>query len=261
MYLTRREFLWLTGAGAATLTFGCATNPYTGRDQLLLISSGQEQQLGKQARDDILSKEPVTKDPKYTGPVIKSGTRIADAAQRPDYDWEFHVIDKPDVVNAFALPGGYVFVYTGLFELAGTEPQLATVIGHEAAHIIARHGAERMSMSMVSGLGQQLALTALGGGSQTANIFRVAFGVGANVGVILPYSRIQEYEADEIGLRLMAQAAYDPRNALDFWAKMVEKSGGNAPPAFLSTHPAGTDRIENIQAMMPEAMQVYRRSL
>lgn len=260
MHITRREFLWLAGAGTAALTLGCATNPYTGRDQLILVSSGQEQQLGKQARDEILAKESVTKDPKYTGPVIKSGTRIAGVANKPEYNWEFHVIDKPDVVNAFALPGGYVFVYTGLFELAGTEPQLATVIGHEVAHIVARHGAERMSMGIVSQLGQQLAVTALGGASQTANIFKVAFGIGANVGVILPYSRVQEYEADEIGLRLMAGAAYDPRNALEFWGKMAEKSGGQKPPPFLSTHPADQDRIENLKAMMPEAMQLYRSS-
>jgi predicted Zn-dependent protease len=259
MSMNRREFLILTGLGAAAAAAGCTTNPYTGREQLMLVPSSRARELGHQARSEILKKEPITKDPRYTGPVIKSGTRIAAVVDRPGYDWEFHVVDKPDTVNAFALPGGYVFVYTGLFDLAGGEAQLATVIGHEIAHVIARHGSERMSMGIVSEMGRQLAATALGGGSQSVNAFMVAFGIGANVGVILPYSRIQEYEADEIGVRLMARAGYDPRNALEFWAKMAKKDG-KKPPAFLSTHPADEDRIENIRAMMPEAMQIYRRN-
>lgn len=259
MNLSRREFIRLAAAGAAATAFGCTTNPYTGRDQLILVSRGQARELGRQARDDVLKTEPITKDPKYTGPVIKSGLRIAEAANQPDYDWEFHVVDKPDTLNAFALPGGYVFVYTGIFDLAGDEPQLATVIGHEVAHIIARHGSERMSMSMVSQLAQQLAVTAIGGSSQTLNIFKVAYGIGANVGVFLPYSRLQELEADEIGLRLMAQAGYDPHNAVEFWGKMIAEDKGSRPPAFLSTHPPGEERIANLKSLMPEAMEIYRR--
>lgn len=261
MKISRREFMWLAGAGTAATVIGCATNPYTGEQQLMLVSREEAAQMGLQARNEVLKKQNVTKDPRYTGPVISAGTRITSLSGLPNYDWEFNVI-KDDTLNAFALPGGYTFIYTGLWELAnGSEAELAAVIGHEIAHIIARHGSERMSLGMASQLGKQLAATALGGGSQMSNLFMVAYDVGASVGVILPYSREHELEADEIGTKLMARAGYDPRNALKFWKKMAaQKDGGGGQPAFLSTHPATNARINHLESLMPEAMELYRQA-
>lgn len=260
--MNRREFIIGLAAATPALALGglsgCAHAPYTQRSQFILLSRSQENTLGQEAAQDILKKEKQATDSRYVDPVRRCGKRIADASAEPDFDWEFHVIDAPDTVNAFALPGGKVFVYTGLFTLTATEPELATVIAHEAGHVIARHGAERMSLGVIAQLGQQVAGTLLGAGtSPTMQAFMVAYGVGANVGVILPFSRTQEYEADRIGLILMAKAGYDPEVALEFWAKMAAKSK-DAPPEYLSTHPSDENRIAAIKELLPEAKSYYR---
>ena len=260
--MNRRQFIIGLAAGLALPAMGglagCAHAPYTDRSQFILLPRSQEMSLGAQTAKDILNKEKESTDPGYVDPVLRSGKRIAQASGEDEYDWEFHVIDAPKTVNAFALPGGKVFVYTGLFALAATEPELATVIAHEAGHVIARHGAERMSLGIVAQLGEQVAGTFLGAGSSpAAQAVMVAYGVGANVGVILPFSRAQEYEADHIGLILMAKAGYDPEVALDFWAKMAAQSK-DAPPEYLSTHPSDESRIEAIKGLLPEAKSYYR---
>lgn len=260
--MNRRQFIIGLAAATPVLALGglagCAHAPYTDRSQFILLSRSREMSLGVEAAQDILKKDTQSTDPRYVEPVQRSGRRIADASGETDFDWEFHVIDAPDTVNAFALPGGKVFVYTGLFALTATEPELATVIAHEAGHVIARHGAERMSLGVVAQLGQQVAGTLLGAGSSaTMQAFMVAYGVGANVGVILPFSRAQEYEADHIGLILMAKAGYDPEVALDFWTKMAAQSK-DAPPEYLSTHPSDENRIEAIKELLPEAKSYYR---
>lgn len=241
------------------LFLACATSPYTGRRQLMLISPREEIALGNQASKEILRKEPECRDPRYVNPVRRVGMRIARAANRPDYRWEFHVIDKPKVVNAFCLPGGKIFVYTGIFKYIQSDAELATVIGHETGHALARHGAERMSMALLTKMGEQAAMLALN--LQTAEgirAFNTAYGIATNVGVLLPYSRKQEYEADHIGLILMALAGYDPHAALSFWSKMVRESKGKHTIALLATHPADKDRIARIRALIPEAMRYYR---
>jgi predicted Zn-dependent protease len=249
--------LVLAGLVAAGIA-GCRTNPYTGREQLMLVSKQQAVQMGSQANQQIVKKENLSNDPRYVNPVRRIGGRIAAQIEQVDYDWRFNVVDDPDTLNAFALPGGYVYVYTGLIDLAQGDAELASVIAHEIAHVIARHGSERMSMQMVSQLGQQLAATALGSGSSAgARAAMVAFGAGAKVGVILPYSRKHEHEADIIGLKLMAAAGYDPREAVDFWKRMAAQSKGGKPPAFLSTHPTDEARIESLKRNMPEAMDIY----
>ena len=241
------------------LLTACATAPYTGRSQLMLISPQEEIALGAQASREILQKEPLSDDPYYNDLVRRVGIRIARAANRPDFQWEFHVIDKPKVANAFCLPGGKIFVYTGIFKYAETEAELATVIAHEVGHALARHGAERLSMSLLAKMGEQAALMALNIQTPEATqAFDAAYGIAANLGVLLPYSRTQEYEADHIGLILMALAGYDPHAALSFWGKMAQESKGKHALEFLSTHPLDKNRIARIKALIPEAMKYYR---
>ncbi|MCK9239587.1 MAG: M48 family metallopeptidase [Desulfocurvus sp.] len=233
----------------------CATAPYTGRSQFILVSAGQEARLGAEAAKEVLAKEKISTDKAKIERVRRIGGRIA-AASQAEQAWEFHVVENDEIVNAFALPGGKVFVYTGLMRLARSDDELAAVVGHEVAHVTLRHGAERMSQSLALGLGEQLALTLYGGSSAGAQAFKVAYGIGANVGVLLPYSRTHEYEADRVGLVYMAKAGYEPGAALDFWGRMLaqsQASGGKRPPEFLSTHPATEKRMEAIRAMLPEA--------
>jgi len=225
----------------------------------MLIGPGEELSLGAQASKEILKKEPESHDPRYTEPVRRVGMRIARATNRPDYQWEFHVIDKPKVVNAFCLPGGKIFVYTGIFKYIASDAELATVIGHETGHALARHGAERMSMALLAQLGEAAGAVALNVQSAEAmRAFDAAYGVVTNVGLLLPYSRTQEYEADHIGIILMALAGYDPHAALSFWSKMAQESKGKPAVEFLSTHPLDRNRIARIRALIPEAMKYYR---
>ncbi len=243
---------------AALLFAACAKTPYTHRNQLVIFSPQQELQMGYQAAREILKKERLSRNRRYNAMVQRVGRRIAKAAAQPGYKWEFFVIDKPDVLNAFCLPGGKVFVYSGLFKAVRNEDQLATVIGHEVAHAIARHGAERMSMIQLGRMGKQIAAKTLGGGKY-AGVIDQAYGLGETFGVVLPYSRKFEYEADEIGLYLMTKAGYNPREALRFWENMRRLSRGKRkPPEFFSTHPADVHRIQRLKKLIPVAEKHYR---
>jgi predicted Zn-dependent protease len=236
---------------------GCVSAPYTHRSQFMLISESQENSLGVQAYHEVLKKEKIVHDPQLVDPVRAVGERIARAANKPDYKWEFNVIDEPKTANAFALPGGKIAVYTGLFPLAHDSAGLAAVLGHEVGHALAHHAAERMSQGLaleVVATGMSVALGSQSPGMQNAIL--QAFGLGAQVGVLLPFSRTQEAEADHIGLILMAQAGYDPHAALELWQRF-EKSEKGSPPELLSTHPSYGTRERNIQSWMPEAMRYY----
>jgi len=250
-------------SSAVLMLAGCATTPYTNRSQLMIVSEGEEMQLGAQAYHQVLTESKIEKDPRVNEMVRRVGQRIAEAANRPDYKWEFVVIDDPKTVNAFALPGGKVAVYTGMFPVAETESGLATVMGHEVAHALARHGAERMSQQMgmqAVGTGLAVALGAAGTEGVTQAAAMQAFGLGAQVGVLLPFSRSQESEADHIGLILMAKAGYDPTHAVDFWERMEKTSSGKAPPEYLSTHPSHGTRVKQIEEWLPEAEKYYSRN-
>lgn len=238
----------------------CAKAPYTNRSQIMLIDQAQEMQLGLQASRDILKKEKLERDPKINAMVDRIGGRIAVAAQQPNFEWEFHVIDNDETANAFCLPGGKVFVYTGILRYARDEAQLATVMGHEIAHALARHGGERMSQSLAVQAGGALASAALDiQNPATAQVFQMAYGLGTQVGVLLPFNRSQEAEADQIGLALMAKAGYNPEAAVSFWENMAKGHADKArPPAFLSTHPPEAERIAHIRQLLPWAMQYYR---
>lgn len=246
------------GIAAALLLAACETVPITGRSQIQLISEQDETAMGLQAFEDVLKKEKVSTDPQLNALVQRVGMRIAAATGRADYRWEFRVIDNDKQANAFCLPGGKVAVYTGILPITRDEAGLAAVIGHEVAHAIARHGGERVSQQMVAeGLSAALVIGTQDEGR--ANLYAGLLGVGATLGVLLPYSRLQESEADRLGLIYMAKAGYEPGAARDVWIRMRDASKGKSrPPEFLSTHPATDTRIRQIEEWLPEARRYYR---
>ena len=234
--------------------FACETVPITGRQQLMLLSEPEEVQLGLTAYREILSQENISQEPQVNALVQRVGRRIAAVSNRPDYQWEFRVIDKNEA-NAFALPGGKVAVYTGILPYTQTEAGLAVVMGHEVAHALARHGAERISQS--SAANALMGMGAAVAGIRDPTVMQ-AISAAYGIGVELPFGRHQESEADHIGLILMAKAGYDPRQAVPFWQRMSSGQGGRGTPEFLSTHPSGETRIRQLQQWMPEALSHYR---
>lgn len=221
----------------------------------MLVSEGQEAALGDDAYRQTLRDSVVTHDMNAERIVRRVGEKIAAVANKPEYKWEFTVINDPETVNAFAVPGGKVAVYTGIFGPARDEAGLAVVLGHEVAHALARHPAERMSQDTLVQLGGVGLGIVLGNNPAVANLILQAYGIG----VALPFSRSQETEADHIGLILMAKAGYDPRVAIDLWDRMEKKEGGKgAPPEFLSTHPGYETRVQQLRSFLPEALSYYQ---
>ena len=238
-------------AAMALVLAGCASAPITGRNQLILLPESQDAEMGLAAWQEIREQQPVSNNRELQARVERIGRRIAAVSGAEDWDWQFTLFEN-DEPNAFALPGGKVGVHTGLFKVAKNDDQLAAVMGHEVAHAIARHSAERMSQGMLS----QIGAAAVGIGTGSSQLGQLA-AQAATLGVILPYSRTQESEADEIGLMYMARAGYDPRAAVELW-RNFQALGGQRPPEFLSTHPAEGTRIERLEQLMPKAMEVYR---
>ncbi len=248
---------------------GCSTVPITGRKQLVFIPSAELFSIGIDNYNQILSKEKISQDTARVKMVRDVGNRIALAAEQflrekgmdkeiKYYNWEFNLIDNDKTVNAFALPGGKVAVYTGILFYTQDDAGLATVISHEIAHVIANHGGERMSQILLAQFGAiTLSQAAKEEKEKTRQYLLFAYGVGMNLGVVLPYSRLHEKEADHIGLILMARAGYDPRAAIPFWERMNGLKGSRTPE-FLSTHPAPQTRIEDIRNEMPEALIYYK---
>ena len=237
----------------------CETVPITGRSQLVLIPEGTEVKMGLDSYQQILSKAKVSSDPRVVEQVTRVGRRIAEATGRADYQWEFNVIEDAQV-NAFCLPGGKVAVYTGMLPIARDDAGLAAVLGHEVAHAIARHGGERMSQQLaVQGATLATTQTLMAGRDPaTVQLVSAALGAGATVGLLLPWGRAQESEADHLGLIYMAKAGYHPRAARDLWVRMGEASRGREPYEFLSTHPLPETRITQIEGWIPEALQHYK---
>ncbi len=247
--------------------FGCRRAPGTARDQVIFISEEKEIAMGVESFNQVLIQAPLVDDPEINDMVNRVARRIAAAANKPEYHWEFVVIRDDKAVNAFALPGGKVAVFTGILKITQDEAGLATVIGHEVAHALQRHGAERYSHGLLEMIGQ----IGMIGAAATGAVDPVAAqGVlsAYGVGVALPFNRRQESEADLIGLRLMAKAGYDPHEAVNFWERMsgcprklIGKlcfRSGSAVPEFLSTHPSDVTRINQIEAWIPDAMRYYR---
>lgn len=249
--------------GMALLTLcGCYTVPETGRSQLMLLPLSQELALGQDAFQQLQAQEEVSTDPELNARLERVGQRIAAQANEdlPEADWDFVVFEGEDELNAFALPGGKVGVYTGMMELAESDDMLAAVIGHEVAHVTARHGGARMSRALaVSAGGLLVGIAARNRSAEEQQAIMIAYGLGATLGVELPYSRGAETEADHIGILYAARAGYDPRAAIDFWQRMAEAAASRPkPPALLSTHPTDQRRMENLQELMPEALEEYR---
>lgn len=268
-FLTRHApRLVITIAAATVLSWSCSSVPITGRHQLSLVPESEMQSMSYQQYDQFLKENKLSHDQAATAMVKRVGRRIENAVETymdthnmkdrlEGYQWEFNLVDNKEK-NAWCMPGGKVVVYTGILPLTQDENGLAVVLGHEISHAVARHGTERMSQGLIAqGLGTALAVAVRKEPAQTQQLWMTAFGVGAEVGVLLPFSRTQESEADHLGLIFMAMAGYDPHTAVPFWERMA-KEGGAKPPEFLSTHPADETRIANIQKLMPEAMNYYK---
>jgi predicted Zn-dependent protease len=231
------------------------TVPLTGRKQLVDMSREQEAALGFQSYRQILAQSNVLRSGQIVDTVRTIGQRLAKVAEDPGFQWEFQVIDDPQV-NAFCLPGGKVAVYTGILPVAKNSDGLAAIMGHEIAHAIARHGAERMAQQKLMQIGQLAAGVALSDQDpRTQQMVMGALGVGAQYGIMLPFSRDHESEADQMGLIYAARACFDPREAPKLWERMGQASRGQ-PAEFMSTHPSHTTRIRQLNAWMPNALQV-----
>lgn len=249
---------------------GCASVPITGRKQLSFIPMNELASLSEQGYKDVLAKSKLSQDSKKLQLLNSVGKKVADAAEYflkqygrqqeiSNYQWEFNLIEDDKVENAFCLSGGKIAVYTGILKLTKDSDGLACVIAHEVAHALANHGGERMSQLLVAQLGGTALAVALNQKPQeTQRLWMSAYGLGAQVGALLPYSRMHEREADRIGLILMAKAGYDPNSALAFWERMSKK-GGNNNIELLSTHPVAESRIEDIRRQIPEALKYYKK--
>jgi predicted Zn-dependent protease len=254
-------------ASALLLVLGlcsCAVVPETGRRQLMLVPPDQEMQMGLEAFADIKQKEKISTDAELNARIQRIGQRIAKSVGRelPNAQWEF-VVFESDQINAFALPGGKVGVYTGLIKLADSDDEIAAVMGHEVAHVTSRHGGERASQSMaaagVAAVGTAY-MQARDVDPQKQALILGAYGATATVGAILPFSRLHESEADAVGLRFAAGAGYDPRAAITFWQKMAKKGGGGEPLKWFSTHPPTGERIANLQKLAPQYLPLYENA-
>jgi len=241
------------------LLVACQTVPITGRRSLSLLPESNELQMGLTAYQEILKKSTVSTDRTVIDQVTRVGRRIATATGRDDFEWEFTVIEDKQA-NAFCLPGGKVAVYTGILPITRDDDGLAAVLGHEVAHAVARHGGERVSQQLVIQTGLAATQVALSRGDPVVTQSVTALlGAGATVGLLLPWGRGQESEADYLGMIYMAKAGYHPSAARDLWVRMGEASrGGSRPPEFLSTHPSPETRIKQIDGWLPEAMTHYR---
>ncbi|MCU7495828.1 MAG: M48 family metallopeptidase [Ignavibacteria bacterium] len=268
--MNRFKIYYLLFILLALFSLECSTVPLTGRKQLDLVPASQMLTMSFQQYQDFLKQNKLSTDATQTAMVKRVGQKIQHAVEKyfadnnlsdqlKGYQWEFNLVDSKEV-NAWCMPGGKVVVYTGILPLTQDESGLAVVLGHEISHAVAKHGDERMSQGLLTQLGGIALQTALQTKpQQTQQIFMAAFGLGAQVGVLLPFSRTQESEADHLGLIFMSMAGYDPNRALDFWQRMAAQSKG-APPEFLSDHPSDQTRINKIKDEIPEAMKYYNRS-
>ncbi len=252
------------------IVYSCSTVPITGRSQLSLVSASEINTLSFQQYSEFLKENKLSTDATNTNMVKRVGLNIQKAVETyfaqnnlsgelNGYAWEFNLIESSEV-NAWCMPGGKVVVYTGILPITQNEIGLAVVMGHEIAHAVAQHGAERMSQGLLQQLGGVALSVALQKEpEQTKNLYLTAYGLGSTIGVILPYSRTQESEADRLGIIFMAMAGYNPNTAIDFWTRMSQNKTGASPPVFLSTHPSDQTRIADLKKYMPEALAYYKK--
>ncbi|WP_418262991.1 M48 family metallopeptidase [Flavobacterium faecale] len=255
------------GLGVVGLMVACATNPLTGKKTLNFVSNSELFPTAFQQYGEFLKENKVITGTTDAKRVESVGTKIKGAAERylaslgqteylKDYRWEYKLVESKDV-NAWCMPGGKIVVYSGIMPIAKNDAGLATVMGHEVSHALANHGAQRMSAAQVQSLGAVGVAVATGNQSaEKQQMWQQYYGIGTQVGGMLPFSRSHETEADKIGLILMAIAGYNPEESIQFWTRMSSNSGGQAPPEMLSTHPSDATRIANLKAMVPEAKAV-----
>jgi len=265
----RKKYAAFSLVALALLLLACATVPITGRKSLNLIPAETLNTMSFQQYSDFLDSNQVSRDTQNAAMVKRVGRNIQTAVEDyfaqnnqsyllNGYEWEFNLVED-SVPNAWCMPGGKVVVYTGILPITQDESGLAVVMGHEIAHAVANHGNERMSQGLLANMGGMALAKALETKPQeTQMIFMTAFGVGANLGVILPFSRLHESEADHLGLIFMAMAGYDPNKAVAFWERMASMDKASMPE-FLSTHPSDATRVKDIKALIPEAMQYYKK--
>lgn len=256
----KRTFIIL---GVVLLAVACATNPFTKKKTLALVPNSQLFPTSFAQYNQFLNENKVITGTKDAEMIKRVGQRIAVAAERylnsnghqgylADYKWEYNLVDD-ETVNAWCMPGGKIVFYTGILPIANGETGVAAIMGHEVAHALANHGQQRMSAGMLQQLGAVAGNIAIQD-EQSRNAFNQYYGVGSQVGVMLPFSRAHETEADKIGLYLMAIAGYNPHEAAELWKRMKANSGGQAPPEILSTHPSNDSRIANLEALAPKAI-------
>lgn len=244
--MSRREIIRGLALGSVVVIApGCAYNEELGRNQLLFVSQGQMAQLANSAWTDLKRQERVTNDPRYVNRMRRVAPRVIQAAGGNPAQWQVEVFQS-DQINAFALPGGKIGFYTGILDFMDNDAQIATVMGHEVAHVNFNHSGERYSQSSLAGMGLSVAQVAVSG-SQYQNQIMGVLGMGASLGVILPFSRKHELEADKFGVRYMHRAGYDVGESLTFWQKMAADKSGGGPPAYLSTHPSDATRIAQLR--------------
>jgi predicted Zn-dependent protease len=254
-----------------SIIIACSTVPLTGRKQLNVIPANTMLSMSFTQYDDFLKNSKLSTDKQNTEMVKRVGKNIQTAVEKyfaqknlsselKGYNWEFNLVESEEV-NAWCMPGGKVVVYSGILPITKDEVGLAVVMGHEVAHAVAEHGNERMSQGLITNLGGMALAKAIEDKPQeTQALWMGAFGLGTQVGVLLPFSRLHESEADHLGLIFMAMAGYDPNNAVNFWQRMAAMKGGQAPPEFLSTHPSDETRINKIKKLLPEAMKYYKKN-
>lgn len=264
-----KNFTILAITGVLIIINSCSTVPVTGRKQVSLLPESQMVGMALTNYDEFIKTHKISADAVKTASVKRAGNNISVAVNEflkskgkeklvKNYAWEFNLIEDK-TPNAWCMPGGKVVVYTGILPYTITESGLAVVMGHEIAHAVAKHGNERMSQGLLIQFGGMALDAALKEKPEaTKSLFLQAYGVGSQVGVLLPYSRLHESEADKLGLIFMAMAGYDPNEAVLFWERM-SKAGGQKPPEILSTHPSDETRIQDLKVFLPEAMKYYKK--
>ena len=256
--------------GLLSVLSGCSQIEITGRKQFNLVPDSMMNSMSFQNYGEFISQHKLSTNAQQTQMVKRVGSSIQKAVEQycnvnciedrlAGYEWDFNLIEDPNV-NAWCMPGGKVVVYTGLLPVTQTETGLAVVIGHEIAHAFAKHGAERMTQLLVVEMGSMALSKALEDRpEQTKSLFMTSYGIGSQVGVLLKYSRVHESEADHLGLIFMAMAGYNPQEAVTFWQRMASAKQGSQPLEILSTHPADSTRIQNIEKLLPDAMKYYKQ--
>lgn len=262
-------FVATTLAVTTALYTSCKRVAVTGRSQLSLVPESQMISMSSEQYAQVIQKGPLSTNVTQAAMIKRVGNTIKTAVEKymaeqgrskelEGYNWEFNLIQNDSTVNAWCMPGGKVAFYTGILPVCIDENGIAVVMGHEVAHAIAHHGNERMSQGIVEQAGGQVASVMLANKSPlTQQLFQTAYGAGAQYGVILPFSRKHESEADKMGLVFMAMAGYDPHQAIEFWKRMTTAMAGQAPPEFMSTHPSDARRVADLEAFLPEALKYY----